>query len=75
MSKKLGRKKQYPPTIHVVGKSTNLMLGRIANPKYHDHGSPIFTIHIGRILIQNTLVHLVASINIMTKEAMETLKL
>ena len=56
MSKKPGRRKQYPPTIHVVGQSTNLMLGRIANPKYHDHGSPILTIHIGRNPIQNMLV-------------------
>jgi len=73
--RKLGRKKQDPPTIQVVGQLSKLMLGQIVNPKYIDPSNPIVQVHIRKTPIPNTLIDLGASINIMTIEVMETLNI
>jgi hypothetical protein len=73
--KRLGRKKKDTPTINVIGKLVDLMLGRIIVPKYLDPGSPLVNVHINNILIQNTLIDLGAAINVMTKDTMLRLNL
>jgi hypothetical protein len=73
--RKPGRKKQDPPTIHVVGQLSELMLGQTVNPKYVDPGNPVVQVYIGKNPIPNTLIDLGATINIMTVEVMETLNL
>ena len=37
--KRIGRKKEDPKTIHVVGKVADLMLGKLSIPKYVNLGS------------------------------------
>jgi len=51
------------------------MMGKIAMQKYVDPGSPIFKTHINGIEIPDTLINLEATINIMTRQTMEQLKL
>ena len=46
--KKLGRKHKDPPIVHVVGKLSELMMGKILLAKYTDPGNPTVTICIGR---------------------------
>jgi hypothetical protein len=70
---KLGRKKQDPPTIKVIGQLFELFLGKTANPKYIDPGNPVVQVCIGKTPIPNTLIDLGTTINIMTIEVMETL--
>ena len=50
------RKLKDLPTIHVIKKIVDLMLGKTITPKYNDHGSPIVTFQIKHISIPNTLV-------------------
>ena len=54
--KKLGRKPKYPPIVHVVGKLSKLMMGKIPFAKYPDLGNPTVTVCIGHIQISNVLV-------------------
>ena len=68
-----GRKKRDPKTIHVLGQLFDLMLETIKVPKYSDPGSPIVTLAIQGIQVQNVLIDLGASINLMTKEVMAKL--
>jgi hypothetical protein len=58
MFKKSGRKKKDPPTIHVIGKLADLMLGKVFMTKYVDPGSPVVKVHINNTLIPNTLIDL-----------------
>ena len=51
------------------------MLGKVIFPKYLDPGSPIVDVHIGGVIVPNTLINLGAAINIMTKETMLKLNL
>jgi hypothetical protein len=46
------------------------MLGKIIVPKYLDPGIPLVNVHINKTLIQNTLIDLGVSINVMTKDRM-----
>jgi hypothetical protein len=73
--KKPGRKKKDTPTINVIGQLADLMLGRLFVPKYLDPGSPIVNVHINKNLIQNTLIDLGETINVMTKDTMLRLNL
>ena len=50
-------------------------MGRMTIQKYLDPGSPIVKIHINGIEIPNTLIDLGATINIMSKQVMNTLTL
>ena len=60
--KRLGRKKQDFPTIHLVGQLVGLMLGKVSIPKYCDPGNPIMEVLIGRTPIPNTFINLGVSI-------------
>ena len=60
------RKPKDPPTVHVVGKLSELMMGKAPLAKYDDPGNPTVTVYIGKTQIPNILVDLGASINIMT---------
>ena len=51
------------------------MVGKMAIQKYIDPGSPIVKTHINGVEIPNTLIDLGATINIMSKQTMEQLKL
>ena len=73
--KKLGRKPKDPPTVHVVGNLSELMMGRAPLDKYDDPGNPIVTISIGNSHIHNILVDVGTSINIMTIETVKKLEL
>jgi len=73
--KKPGRKPKDPPTVHVVGRLSKLMMGRAPLYKYDDPGNPIVIVYIGHIQIPNVLVGLGASINIMTIETIKKLGL
>ena len=68
--KTLGRKKKDPKTIHVLGHLFDLMLDNPRIPKYADPGSPVVTLTIQGIQVQNVLIDLGASIKVMTKEVM-----
>jgi hypothetical protein len=67
-----GRKPRDPPTVQVLGKLSELMLGKTMPVKYDDPGNPTVTIQIDRMTIPNTLIDLGAAINIITKETTET---
>jgi hypothetical protein len=64
--KRPGRKPKDPPTIHVLGKLSDLMLGKDTPVKYDDPGNPVFTVQINQTDLPNTLVDLGAVINVMT---------
>ena len=46
-TKKLGRKPRDPPTIHVIGKLSALIIGKTLLAKYDDPGNPTVTVQIG----------------------------
>lgn len=69
------RKPKDPPTIHVIGKLVDLMLGKTILPKYEDPGNPVVTVLINNVSIPNTLVDHREAINIMTKEILDSLGL
>lgn len=71
--KKPRRKKKEPPTIHFIGKATQLIVGKIHVEKYEDLGNPIVLIRIRGVLIPNTLIDLGEIINIMTLSTMQQL--
>ena len=64
------RNKKDPPTIHVLGQLSDLMLSKALMPEYSDLGSLVVTIHINGIEIQKKLIDLGASINVMTREVL-----
>lgn len=51
------------------------MLGNIIVPKYANIGSLAVDVKTNGTLIKNTLIDLVAAINVMTKETMKLLQL
>ena len=65
-TRKLGRKPRDPPTIHVIGKLSELIMGKTLLAKYDDPGNTIVTVQIGSTQIPNILVDLGVAINIMT---------
>ena len=64
--RKPGRKPRDPPTVHVLGKLSELIMGKIPLAKYDDPGNPIVTVQIEYTQILNILVDLGVAINIMT---------
>ena len=68
-----GRKKKDPKTIHVLGQLSDLMLETLKVPKYSDPRSLVVTLTIQGVQVQNVLIDLGASINVMTKEVMAKL--
>ena len=73
--RKLGRKPRYPPTVHVIGKLSELIMGKTLLAKYDDPGNPTVTMQIRRTQIPNVLVDLGAAINVMTIETIRKLGL
>ena len=73
-TKNTSRKKD-PKTIHFLGQFFDLMLETLKIPNYFDPGSPIGTLAIQGIQVQNVLIVLGASINVMTKEVMSKLNI
>jgi hypothetical protein len=61
--------------MNAIGQLVYLTLGKIIVPKYLDLGRPLVNVHIKKTLIQNTLIYLGASINVMTKYTMLKLNL
>jgi len=51
------------------------MLGQVICPKYLDPGSPLEYVHINGTIVPHTLIDLVATINVMTKDTMLKLNL
>ncbi len=62
----VGRKLKNPPTVHVLGTLSNLILGKQAPIKYEDPWNPVGTIQIQRCTFPNTVVYLGVVINILT---------
>ena len=73
--RKPGRKPKDPPTIHVIGKLSELIMGKTLLAKYDDHGNPTVIVHIGNTQIPNVLVDLGVAINVMTIETVQKLGL
>lgn len=53
-----------------MGQLADIMLGKVIMPKYLDPGSPVVAIIINGVTVQNALIDLGASINVMTKDIM-----
>ena len=73
--RKPGRKPRDPPTVHVLGKISELIMGKTLLAKYDDPRNPTITVHIGDTQILNVLVDLGASINVMMIENVRELGL
>ena len=73
--RKLERNTRDPPTVHVIGKFFELIMGKTLLAKYDDPENPTITIHIGNTQIPNVLVYLGTTINVMTIETLKTLGL
>ena len=72
-TRKLGRKPMDPPIVHVIGKLSELIIGKNLLAKYDNPGNPTVTIQIGHTQIPNVLVDLGAAINVMTIETIKNL--
>eukprot|EP00253_Pinus_taeda_P002111 PITA_02111 len=70
-----GRCKRDTPTINVIGKLSNLILGQIICQKYLDPGSPVVDVHINGTMIPHTLTDMGVAINVMKKGTMLKLNL
>ena len=70
-----GKKSKDPPTIHVIIKLEDLVLGIYLTPNYKEPINPIIDVYINNDRIKNTLIDLRASITVMTRETMEWLRL
>lgn len=64
------KKKKDPITINVVGQLSDIMLGKIVNPKYEDPGSPIVIVNIKNVSMPKNLIDLGEAINVMTRDTM-----
>ena len=73
--RKPGRNPRDPPTVHVIGKISELIMGKTLLDTYDDPGNPTVTVQIGKTQIPNVLVYLGATINVMTIETMKKLGL
>ena len=69
--KGLGRnKKNDLVVVNVVGHLSNIMLGKVLNPKYAYIGSLVMTMNIKSVSISETLIDLGETINVMNKDMM-----
>ena len=73
--RKPSRKPRDPPTVHVIGKLSELIMGKTLLAKYDDSGNPIVTVLIGNTQTPNVLVDLGVAINVMTIETIKKLGL
>ena len=74
-TRKPGRKPRDPPTLHVIGKLSALIMGKTIFSKYDDPGNPTVTVQIGNTQIPNVLVDLGAAITVMIIEIVRKLGL
>lgn len=68
-------KKKGHPSINVISKLSDLTLGRAIFPKYLEPQSPIVDVHIDGLIVPNTLIDLVAAMNVIIEETMLNLNL
>ena len=73
--KKTGKRIREIKKVQLAGKIADIMMGKITIPKYLDPRNPVVKIHINGTEIQNTLIDLGATINIMSRQIMDKLKL
>lgn len=66
--KKIGRRIQTK--IHFVGHLSDLMLDKLTMPKYYNPRSPMVTVTVNGMKVQNALVDLGESIKIMKKDVL-----
>ena len=52
--KKPGKKQKIPPTIHVIGEMSECMTNQSRIAKYTNLGSPVVTVIVNNISIENT---------------------
>lgn len=69
------RRRKDPPTINVVGRLVDIMLGKVITPKYDDIGIPIVIVQINDNQIPKTLIDHIAAINVMTRDTMLNMNL
>ena len=74
-TRRLGKKPMDPPTIHVIGKLSALIMGKTLMAKYDDPRNPTVTMQIGSTQIPDVLVDLGAAIHVMTIETIRKLGL
>jgi len=70
-----GRKRKEIKRIQLVRRIANIMMVKTTIQKYLDLGGPLAKTHINRTAIPNTLIDLGETINIMSKQIMDKLKL
>ena len=73
--KKPGRNRLEPQTIQFFGRVAELMKGCVSMEKYTDPGNHVVSIQIGNVLVSNVLIYLEETINVMTKQTMDQLRL
>jgi hypothetical protein len=73
--KKPSRKQKDPPTVHLVGGLSKYISEQPKLAKYGNLGNPIVIITIKEVSIENTLIDLGETINVMTATTLEQLQL
>jgi hypothetical protein len=73
--KKPSRKKNDPPTVHLVGGLSEYISKKPKLAKYGNLGNPLVTITINEVSIGNNLIDLGETINVMTATTLEQLQL
>ena len=68
-----GKKQKDPLTIHVIGEMSECMTGQSRIEKYTNPGAPVVTVIINTTAIENTLMDLGFTINMMTTTVLEDL--
>ena len=71
--KHLGKKQKYPFTIHVIGEMSEYMSDQSQIAKYTNPGALVVTVIINNTSIDNILIDLGSSINMMTIAVLEVL--
>jgi len=61
------KKEEGYPSINVIEKLVDIMLGNVIIRKYLYIGSPLIDVPINNIVVPNTLIYLGVSINVMTR--------
>ena len=64
------KKKKDHVTVNVEGHLSDIMIGKVFNPKYADPRSQVVTINIKSVSIPKTLIGMGVAINVMTKDTM-----
>ena len=69
--KKPGKKQKCPLTIHVIGEMSECMIDQSRIEKYANPRSPVVTVILNNISIENTHIYLGFSTNMMTNAILE----